>query len=214
MKSTLSILVLLITINLYPQVELMGEYCSLPRSESDVICIDFQEKNRFEYKRSGCMGESSFGEGVYELKSSTLRLIFDKKEKPVRSTVDITEKPSLSDQEVVFEFNIKDQYGGTVFVFATEKGDNKDIGIDPEKNKITLPKSNVAVHYEIHAVGYETIVLALQPNSDKVIDITLFEGQPKPISGQTISWELYDIKQDEFKTGEKYWHTMFRKVQK
>ena len=214
MKSTLYILIILISFKIYPQAKLEGKYCSIPIGESDVICIDFQENNRFEYKRSGCLGLASFGEGSYELKNSTLRLNFDKKEQNLKSKVSITEKPSLSDHNVVFEFNIKDRYGIPLFVFVSEKGNDKDIGIYPEENKIILPKSNQTVTYKVIAVGYEIVELSLQQLTGKVIDIVLFEPQPKPISEQTISWELSEIKPDGFKTGEEFWNSTFRKVQK
>ena len=213
MNRILSILIGFIAINVSSQDNLKGKYCSLSPGESDVICVDFKENNRFEYKNTGCLGVNSIGEGSYQLKRFTLKLIFDRKEQLIKSTVTITEKPAASDKEVVFVFNIKDQYGGPIFVFATEIGGNKDIGINREENKIILPKSNDKVNYEIHAVGYETVELELVKNTDKVIDIILFEGQPLVISERTIRWKLRDIKADEFKTGKEYWNT-FRKVEK
>jgi len=213
MKRYLTILILLITINVFSQNSLEGKYCSLSPGESDVICVDFQEDNRFEYKMTGCLGVSSIGEGRYELNNSSLKLIFDKKEQLIKSKVDITAKPSNTDGKVEFTFNIKDQNGRPIFVFATEKGDNKDIGIDYEENKIVLPKSNEKVNYEIHAVGYPSVELELEKNTDKVIDITLFEGQPRVISERTFLWHLTEIGTGEFKIGKEYWDT-FRRVKK
>ncbi|MDG1572498.1 hypothetical protein OZ410_09235 [Robiginitalea sp. M366] len=207
----LAILFILITKTGYSQSTLEGKYCSVPIGESDVTCVNFLENNRFKYNVTGCLGVSSIGEGRYELKRSSLKLIFDKKEQLINSKVDIRSKPSMSDKEVKFEFNIKDQYGGPIFVFATDKTNGKDIGIDYEENKLILPKSDEKVIYEIHSVGYPSVELELDKNSDKVIDIILYEGQPQVISESTVKWNLTEMKSNEFKIGKEYWNT-FRKV--
>lgn len=196
---------------LYPQVELYGKYCSIAIGEADVTCLDFLEDNRFKYVVTGCLGVSRIGEGRYELNKATLKLLFDKIERPPLSKVEIAEKPSISNQEVTFEFNIQDQYGQPIFVFATEKGSNKDVGIDYEENKLVLRKSNEKITYEIHAVNYETVEVELSKDSDKIIEITLYERPPMIISEQTFRWKLTSIEANEFKIGMEYWNT-FKKV--
>ncbi len=118
MSRVLPILFMFLSTGIYSQVQLYGKYCSIPLGESDVTCVDFLENNRFKYLVSGCLGLSSIGEGRYELKNSTLKLFFNKIEQQIKSKVSITESPSISNQEVTFEFNIKDQNGEPVFVLC------------------------------------------------------------------------------------------------
>jgi len=61
MKKILQITILLTSILTFSQEKLSGKYCSIPIGESDVTCIDFKQKNQFEYSVAGCLGTSHIG---------------------------------------------------------------------------------------------------------------------------------------------------------
>ena len=187
MRTIIKTIILLISIVTFSQEKLTGKYC-LTFGEGDATCIDFKENNRFEYKVSGCLGISSVGAGVFELKDKKLRLLFDKKEQIIKSGIKIKDNASKSEKVTEFKFEIKDENGF-------------EIPIPTEIYRISFP-------------GYEVIDLELDSKMDKEIQISLFPVQPLLISNKEIHWELTDFNDNGFSVGNNPYGFKYRKVEK
>jgi hypothetical protein len=213
MKKILQIIIFLISIVTFSQEELIGEYCTIPIGESDVTCINFKENNRFEYTVSGCLGVSDIGTGKFELNKDNLKLIFDKKEQLIKSKIKIEEIESALEKEVIFKFNISDENNLPLYVNIVKKPENIAFKIFKENKIISQTKNDSIGNYQILSLGYEIIELELDNLTDKKIEITMFPIQPKVISDTTLTLNLSEISEKEFKAGTNFWNT-YRKVKK
>jgi hypothetical protein len=203
----------MISILTFSQEKLGGKYCSSPIGESDVTCIDFKENNRFEYIVSGCLGISHIGSAVFEIKNKILKLEFDKKEQTTKNKVKITERKSNSEKNIELTFIISDENESPLYVNIVEKPNIRGFEIYKEKNKIEVKKSNSKVNYQILSLGYATVELELEHNSNKKIEITMFPVQAQIISEKVFEWNLTELNENEFKVGKEIWNT-FRKINK
>jgi hypothetical protein len=212
MKKILLKILLFISIVTFSQEKLKGKYCSIPIGESDVTCIDFKEKKRFDYVISGCLGDSEIGSGIFELKNDILKLIFDKKKQTYKSLIKIKEfKPKL-EEKVSFKFKITDESDYSLYANVVKKRGNIDFGTFETNIEISQNKNDSIAEYRIFSLGYELVELELDNKTDKVIEIKLSTFQPKLISEKTFTWSLIEIKKNEFKTGKEFWNT-FRKIE-
>ena len=211
MKKILQTILVLTSILTFSQEKLNGKYCSIPLGESDVVCIDFKDNIHFEYTVSGCLGISQIGTGIFELKNEILKLTFDKKEQLTKHKVKIIEIKSRSEKTVEFEFIINDEKNLPVFANVIEKNYNRGFEVYEERNKIKVEKKNSKIKYEIRSLGYGTVQLELNHNSNKKIEITMFPDQPEVISEKVYEWKWSEHNEQEFKTGPKSWNK-FRKI--
>ena len=214
MKKILQTIIFLITISSLSQGKLVGKYYSIPIGESDVTCIDFKKDNRFDYITSGCLGVTDIGSGIFKLKNKELKLYFDKKEQSFKSKVQIKKLLSKSKKQIKLEFNIKDEFNQPfLFIDLIRKSDKKEFSITSKSNIITLPKKNTTEEYQVYFIGYEPLVIKLDHNTDKVIDVVLFEAHAKVISEKIFTFNLIELNQKQFKVGKNTWDS-FRKIKK
>jgi hypothetical protein len=211
MKKILQIIILLTSILTFSQEKLNGKYCSIPLGESDVICIDFKDNNHFEYSVSGCLGISQIGTGIFKLKNEILKLTFDKKEQLTKHKVKIIEIKSSSEKTVEFEFIINDENNLPIYANVIEKIYDRGFEVYEEGKKIKVDKTNSKIKYEIRSLGYGTVKLELNHNSNKKIEITMMPDQPQVISEKIYEWKWSELNKQEFKTGPKPWNK-FRKI--
>jgi len=213
MKTIQQTLILLISIVTFSQEKLVGKYCSTPIGESDVTCIDFKDNYQFEYEVSGCMGISSIGNGKFELKEKSLKLIFQKKEQALKSKIHIAENKSKSENEIKLEFNIKDKNGIKLPANIIRTSNRKYFFLDQENSSVLVEKDSPKANYRIECIGYETIDLELDSKTDKKIEVELILNQPLLITDKELNFELTEFNDKGFNTGTNPLLNKFRKVE-
>ncbi|KJD35347.1 hypothetical protein PW52_09580 [Tamlana sedimentorum] len=201
MKIILLTIILLISIVTFSQEKIIGKYCSVPIGESDVTCIDFKEKNRFAYVVSGCLGISTTGRGKFELKDEKLNLIFDKAEQVSKNEIKITEFKVKSEKEVKFEFKVRDENGIEIPANILRTSYRKHFFFDELNKVFIVDKNSPKANYRIEFIGYETVELEVDNNTDKIIEVNLFPSQEKVISDKEITLKWIKVNETEFKTG-------------
>ncbi|WP_250433172.1 hypothetical protein [Hanstruepera flava] len=211
MKNIFQVIILLTAVLTFSQEKLIGEYCSIPIGESDVTCIEFKKDNLFKYKITGCLGVSKMGSGKFELKNGSLNLFFDKKNQIPRSTTKITEHESKSEKEVKLQFKIKDENGFDIPANIIRLTNQKHFSFDEYAKVFTIDKNSLKANYKIEFIGYETVDIEIENNTDKMIEIQLFPTQAKIISDTKIIMKWEKINDNEFQTGTNLWDR-FKKV--
>ena len=212
MKQILQTILFLISLVIFSQEKMNGEYC-LTFGEGDATCIDFKENNRFDYVVSGCLGISAIGSGNFELKNENLKLIFDKAEQNSKSIIQIAETETQSEKEINLEFEIKDENGIELPANVIRTSDRKHFFFD-ELNKIFIvDKNSPKAKYRVEFIGYEPLELEIDHITDKVINIILFPAQAKVISDKEIIMKWKKINDNEFRTGSNSWDR-FKKMNK
>ena len=204
-------IILLISITTFSQEKLIGKYCSIPLGQSDVTCIDFKENNQFNYFVSGCLGDSATGSGKFELKDEKLNLIFDKAEQISKSEIKIRESKAESNKEVKLKFKVKDENGIEIPANIIRTSNQKHFFFNKLNKVFIVHKNSPKASYQIEFMGYETLKLEIDNNTDKIIEINLFPAQAKVISDKKISWKWEKVNENEFKTGTNIWDR-FQKV--
>ena len=203
----------MISIVTFSQEKLIGKYCSIPLGESDVTCINFKKNNQFDYVVSGCLGITSIGSGKYELKNDNLNLIFDKTEQTSKSEIQIADNETQSEKESNLKFNIVDENGFELPANVIRTSDRKHFFFDEPNRTFIVDKNSPKAKYKIEFIGYETIELVIEHNTDKEINVTLFPAQAKIISDKELTINWNKINDNEFKTGSNSWNR-FKKVDK
>jgi hypothetical protein len=181
----------------FSQEKLAGKYCSVPIGESDVACFNFEDNYRFDYEVLGCLGLSSFGTGSFEIIDENLLLIFDKKQQIIKSSIEIIESISKSQEAAEFIFDIKDENGFEIPIYIMRLSDSEYFRIDEITQNITVKKDSPTETYRISFIGYETIDLKLNSNTDKLIKINLIPVQPLQIFDKEIKLKLDDFNNNE-----------------
>ncbi len=205
MKNIFQVIILLTAVLTFSQEKLIGEYCSIPIGESGVTCIEFKKDKLFKYKITECLGVSTIGSGKFELKDGSLNLFFDKKDQVSRSTIKITENESKSEKEVKIQFKIKDENGFDIPANIIRLTDQKHFIFDEYTKVFMVDKNSLKANYKIEFIGYETVDIEIENNTDKMIEIQLCPTQAKIISDTKIIMKWEKINDNEFQTGTKLW---------
>jgi len=212
MKKSFLLIFFLLSIGLFSQEKLIGNYCASYNSGYDAVCIEFFKNNRFEYRVSGCLGISDYGKGKFVLKKSELILKFDKIEQGFKSEIKISKISEKKTDSIYHKFKILDLQGLPLPVNVLKKSepinyDKTQAGFDGNII-ITNLKSNKPEKYEISFLGYERLPLTIENKNSQEITIKLAMEQPKPISGNIITLKVNEVKSEYFKVGK----TIYKKL--
>ncbi|MGV8944930.1 MAG: hypothetical protein ACOH1N_00750 [Lutibacter sp.] len=195
MKKLLLISFLLSQITLFSQEKLKGNYCTISIGESDVTCIDFKENNRFVYRTSGCLGTYRYGIGKYNIKNSSLTLLFDKSDKEFRSEIKTSKLENVNNDSIVHSFKIIDENGikiPSVTIFKKTGDFEFDENISDENGNILFRYLNNRVNedYEVEYFGYENFKFKIDNRKSYEILIKLSLSKPTWINGEQHIYEF------------------------
>jgi len=192
-KKTLTILLLLTSINAFSQIKFRGKFCG----PVDFVgfCLDFKNDSLLEFKSWSCMGDTK-ALAKYKIDNKKLLLHFET-EDSLKSTFTANDTQCLNNDSISLTFLVKDKMTNEeiplALVFIKSKLNDTIVTRTDINGIAKFTVSTKQDEYEVYSsyIGYRPFKFKLKADNCKSIIVNLVNSTDNPIVDGT-KWE-YEI---------------------
>lgn len=172
-----------------------GEYCHKVIGGGGP-CVEFEEKNNFNWETSGDLGTISMGSGTYRIKNHQIRLKFKKDSVKYQSGFKILNSERTAGDSVTLKVKIENELSHPVpgVTFSLKDVTNKEYSSN-FKGKLqinNLLKGEKEIEIKVSAMGYKDFVFSFIPDKNSELLITINRLKPKIISDTTFVYKIME----------------------
>lgn len=173
-----------------------GEYCHKVIGGGGP-CVEFEEKNNFNWETSGDLGTISVGSGTYKINNNKLYLIFKKDSLNYESTVEVLNTEVTGEDDISILIKVVDEQNmpspNARITINGNKGERYFSDIEGLIKIQHIPKNEDPIEILVEPLDFlESYSFDFIPNKNVKLLVTLYRAKPKLITDKTFVYKIIE----------------------